>query len=119
MDNDGVPARHQVSRFLPPFAIFALLGILWSLASPVFSVPDENAHAAKAIAQVRGQVIGYTLPDVRHIVVDLPDGYEYDSQMMCFATHTDRPASCGAELGDAEGQDWFNTWVGAYNPVYY
>ena len=45
-----------------PFTVFALLGILWALASPVFSVPDENAHAVKAIAQVRGQVIGYTVP---------------------------------------------------------
>ena len=40
----------------------SVLGVLWSLASPVFSVPDENAHAVKAIAQLRGQVIGYTVP---------------------------------------------------------
>lgn len=110
---------NRTSLFVAPFVVFALLGILWSLASPVFSVPDENAHALKAIAQVRGQVIGYTLPDVKHIVVDLPDGYEYHPHMMCFATRTDVPASCDVELGDVDGQDWFNTWVGAYNPVYY
>ncbi|MDR6904635.1 hypothetical protein J2X63_000321 [Agromyces sp. 3263] len=106
--------------FLSAFAVFALLGILWSLASPVFSVPDENAHAVKAIAQVRGQVIGYTLPGVKHIVVDLPEGDEYHSHMMCFATRPGVPAGCnGIELGDEGGQDWFNTWVGAYNPIYY
>lgn len=113
------PQRLGSLWFLAPFTVFALLGVLWSLASPVFSVPDENAHALKAIAQVRGQVIGYTVPEVRHIVVDLPDGYEYDPQMRCFAHQPDTPASCSAELGDASGLDWFNTWVGAYNPVYY
>lgn len=119
--SDPAPARRNRAALLfwAPFAVFAMLGILWSLASPVFSVPDENAHALKAIAQVRGQVIGYTVPDVRHIVVDLPDGYEYHPHMMCFATYADTPASCGVELGDADGQEWFNTWVGAYNPVYY
>jgi len=112
--------REPNAWFFASFAVFALLGILWSLASPVFSVPDENAHAVKAIAQVRGQVIGYTLPDVKHIVVDLPEGYEYHPHIMCFATNPEVPASCnGIELGDDEGQDWFNTWVGAYNPVYY
>ena len=113
------PRRVRAAFFWAPFAVFALLGMLWSLASPVFSVPDENAHALKAIAQVRGQVIGYTLPDVKHIVVDLPPGYEYHPNILCFATYPERTADCGVELGDASGQDWFNTWVGAYNPVYY
>ncbi|TYL52508.1 DUF2142 domain-containing protein [Agromyces mariniharenae] len=111
--------RVRATLFLAPFAVFALLGILWSLASPVFSVPDENAHATKAIAQVRGQVIGYTLPDVRHIVVDLPDGYHYTQDTLCYATHPDRSAECAVDFGSETGQSWFNTWVGAYNPVYY
>ena len=73
----GAPrAGARAALFLAPFAIFTLLGVLWSLASPVFSVPDENAHAIKAIAQIRGQVVGYTLPGVKHIVVDLPPGYD-------------------------------------------
>lgn len=105
--------------FSVPFAIFAALGVLWALASPVFSVPDENAHAYKAIAQLQGQVIGYTLPDVKHIVVDLAPEDAYNGDIVCFATHPDVPAGCATELGDPGGQLWFNTWVGAYNPVYY
>lgn len=97
----------------------AALSTLWALASPIMSVPDENAHALKAVAQVHGQVIGYQVPGVKHTVVDLPKGYRYSQQTLCFATHPDQPANCGVELGDAGGQDWFNTWVGAYNPVYY
>ena len=116
----GAPrAGARAALFLAPFAIFALLGVLWSLASPVFSVPDENAHATKAIAQVRGQVVGYTLPDVRHIVVDLPPGYEYSQDTLCFATRPDVSAGCAPDFGGPDAQPWFNTWVGAYNPVYY
>jgi hypothetical protein len=113
------PRRRAWPRFVVPFALTALLGIIWALASPIFSVPDENAHATKAIAQARGQIVGYTLPDVRHIVVDLPDGYEYPSHIMCFVFHSDVSADCAPELGDEQGSAWFNTWVGAYNPVYY
>ena len=110
----------SAAAFWIAFAVLGLLASIWSLASPVFSVPDENAHATKAIAQVRGQVIGYTLPGVKHIIVDLPDGFEYDPNIVCFATRPTQTADCGgAELGDEAGTPTFNTWVGAYNPVYY
>ncbi|MBG6215263.1 hypothetical protein RCH23_003221 [Cryobacterium sp. CAN_C3] len=107
------------SVFWPAFALVAALSTLWALASPILSVPDENAHALKAVAQVHGQVIGYHVPGIKHTVVDLPEGYRYSPQILCFATQPDQPANCGVELGDADGTDWFNTWVGAYNPVYY
>ena len=82
MTSAAAPERRvRAGLFGAAFAVFALLGILWSLASPVFSVPDENAHATKAIAQVRGQIVGYTRPDVRHIVVDLPPGYWYSQDI--------------------------------------
>ncbi|MFF2273361.1 DUF2142 domain-containing protein [Agromyces sp. NPDC058136] len=115
------PGRPSTApTFWIAFAIFGTLAILWSLASPVFSVPDENAHATKAVAQVRGQVIGYTVPGVKHIVVDLPEGFEYDTNILCFATQPTRSAECGgAEFGAGVGTSTFNTWVGAYNPIYY
>ncbi|MWB99246.1 DUF2142 domain-containing protein [Agromyces seonyuensis] len=111
--------RWRWGMFAAAFAVFLALGLGWAFASPVFSVPDENAHALKAIAQVRGQVIGENVEGVKHLVVDLPPGYEYNPNMMCFAFADDVPASCAPELGAAGGQDWFNTWVGAYNPIYY
>jgi hypothetical protein len=106
--------------FAVAFGVVFSLSILWALASPIFSVPDENAHATKAIAQVRGQVIGETVPGIKHIVVDLPEDYRYSPHIMCFAFQPDTPANCdGVELGDPSGATWFNTWVGAYNPAYY
>ncbi|PRY68909.1 putative membrane protein DUF2142 [Glaciihabitans tibetensis] len=110
--------RRSGSIFWAALIFFSLLSTLWALAGPVFSVPDENAHATKAIAQLRGQVIGNEVLGIRHIVVELPEGYEYNPSILCFAFHSETPANCGVELGD-EGTTWFNTWVGAYNPVYY
>ena len=44
--------------YLAGTALFALIGTIWSLASPVLSAPDEAAHAVKAAAVVRGQFLG-------------------------------------------------------------
>ncbi|TFC55925.1 DUF2142 domain-containing protein [Cryobacterium sp. TMT2-15-1] len=110
---------HGRSVFWTAFALMAMLATLWSMASPIFSVPDENAHAAKAIAQVRGDLTGHAVAGVRHSVVDLPEGYSYSQQIVCYLSHPEMTADCGFELGDEGGTDWFNTWVSAYNPIYY
>ncbi len=110
-------------RILSAFAIVALstflLSTLWALASPVFSVPDENAHATKAIAQVHGQVVGEEVEGIKHLVVDLPDGFDYRPELTCFAFEPTVTADCAPELGGGGGTPWFNTWVGTYNPTYY
>ncbi|WP_431279765.1 DUF2142 domain-containing protein [Leifsonia poae] len=111
--------RRTASAFWIPFAFLALLSTLWALASPLFSVPDENAHAAKAIAQVRGQVIGAVEPGAKYLVVDLPPGYHYNHSAMCFLFVPEDSAHCAAHFGDGTGSATFDTWVGAYNPIYY
>lgn len=113
------PRSSSRSVFWVAFLIFAVFATVWSLASPIFSVPDENAHALKAVAQVRGQVLGYQVEGVKHTVVDLPAEYSYTPQTVCFAYVPTQPGNCGVELGDAGGSTWFSTWVGAYNPLYY
>lgn len=120
-------AKPRLSSDLPPtrsvfwtaFALMAMLATVWSLASPIFSVPDENAHAVKAIAQVRGDLTGHSVEGVKHSVVELPAGYSYNQQIVCYIFHPELPADCGFELGDKGGKGWFNTWVSAYNPIYY
>lgn len=101
------------------FLVLSTLSIVWALASPVFSVPDEVAHAVKAIGQLQGQVVGRTVDGIRHLVVDLEPEDAYQGEMLCFVDHPGTPASCAAELGDPGGAPWFNTWVGTYNPSYY
>jgi len=104
--------------FIPAFLLLSVISVLWALASPIFSSPDENAHATKAIGQYRGELIGYEREGVRHPVIDLPPSYAYDPGIVCFVRQPDVPADCGVELGDA-GTDWFSSWVSSYNPVYY
>ncbi|MFF1571826.1 DUF2142 domain-containing protein [Leifsonia sp. NPDC058292] len=113
-----VPGRFA-RKFWIPFAFLAALSTLWALASPLFSIPDENAHAAKAIAQVRGQVIGSVESGAKYLVVDLPPGYHYNHSTMCFLFKPESSAHCAVHFGDGSGSATFDTWVGAYNPIYY
>lgn len=119
---DGGPVAtrsHIRSTFWIPFAFIAVLACLWALASPLFSIPDENAHATKAIAQVRGELIGATEAGRKYLVVDLPPGYHYNHSAMCYLFVPTQSAHCAASFGDGTGRDYFENWVGAYNPIYY
>ena len=53
------PRSSPRSVFSVAFLIFDALATVWSLASPIFSVINENAHASKAVAQERIQALGY------------------------------------------------------------
>jgi len=108
-----------LGTFVIPFLLLWVLASLWSLATPVFAAPDENAHAAKAIAQVRGEIAGRAQEGSRFPVVDLSDSFRYAPGIVCFAYHPETAANCGVELGVATGTLWFGTWVSSYNPVYY
>lgn len=101
------------------FALFAAMTVCWALATPIFSVPDENAHAVKAVAQVHGELIGHRIDGERQLVMDLPSGYSYSQQLLCFVFHPETPGNCGAELGEPGGALRASTWVSAYNPLYY
>ena len=118
---DHVASRPRSTRsvFWTAFALLAMLATLWSLASPLFSIPDENAHVTKAVAQLRGEVIGESIPGRAHLIVDLPEGYEYNHSAMCFLFVSELPAKCLVEYGDGTGESEFATWVGTYNPIYY
>lgn len=105
--------------FLPAFLFFAVISCLWALASPIFSIPDENAHATKAIALLRGEAIGHRVPGERQLVVDLPPQYSYSSDLVCFVFNPNATADCGIELGSKTGSTSFPSWVSSYNPVYY
>lgn len=110
---------HSARLFWIPFAFIAVLASLWALASPLFSIPDENAHATKAIAQVRGELVGAAEAGKKYLVVDLPPGYHYNHSAMCYLFVPTKSAHCAASYGDGTGTDYFENWVGAYNPIYY
>jgi Predicted membrane protein (DUF2142) len=113
------PSAWNWPRSVLAALVFLVLAASWALASPVFSVPDEDAHATKAVAQARGQVLGVERPGVDPLVVDLPPGYEVPDGIRCFVAETDRAADCGVELGDPSGADSYGTWAGRNNPTAY
>lgn len=122
MEDAGRVAEHPLRVFLIAFAFVAALSVLWSLATPIFASPDESAHATKAVAQVRGQLIGDPPRDDEGSgfpTVALPDDYRFHPQVLCFAFQPEVPANCGVELGAEYGSDFFGNWVTKYNPVYY
>ncbi|WP_353815381.1 DUF2142 domain-containing protein [Agromyces sp. SYSU T00266] len=109
--------RYRWDVFGAAFLTVFSLATLWAFAGPVFAVPDENAHVANAVAQVRGQLFGEQVEGEKHPVVRLPEEFRFPATSTCFAFHPERSAGCAAELG--AGNDRFGTWVDAYNPAYY
>ena len=108
-----------VRVFLPALLLLTLLSTIWALATPIFASPDENAHAVKAIAEVRGEFLAHHRDGIRFPVFDLPDDYRYSPGIVCFAFNSRVSASCGVELGTPLGTNWFDDWVSSYNPLYY
>jgi hypothetical protein len=48
------------------FALVALLGAAWVLASPPTAAPDEPSHVVTAVAVAHGQLLGSPLTPVEH-----------------------------------------------------
>lgn len=108
-------------RFLAVFGVLSLLTTLWSLASPLMSVPDEPAHVIKAAAVVRGQlqgVPGAGQGDMAQVEVPL---YIADTLALsgCFAFKPAVPAECSPELQRSASMVKAFTSAGNYNPMYY
>ncbi|HEU5222613.1 MAG TPA: DUF2142 domain-containing protein [Candidatus Lumbricidophila sp.] len=114
--------RRSVARartFWAAFLLCLATSSLWAIATPVFSVPDENAHVAKAVAQVRGDFLGRVEAGHSGRVVDLPPGYDYNHAVQCYIFVERQSADCPAKFGDGSGARTFDTWVATYNPIYY
>lgn len=99
----------------------------WSLASPLFSYPDEPAHVIRAESVVRGQIEGNYVGYHRgpfvypYYAVRVPGVLSLASdQGYCLAFLVDKPASaCTAALTGPSHSVELTTYVGAYPPLYY
>lgn len=118
--------------WLASFLLFFGLGVTWSLATPVLANPDEPAHAVKAAALVRGQLVPpkLQLPDegpnslVRGAfttLVDVPAAYSWQTSTIpeCYSWDSTVPASCApAWEADSAPAEW-TAFIGRYPPTYY
>ena len=115
--------RRWVTSWPVLVALFWLPGILWSLASPIFSVPDEPSHAVKAIALWHGQLSGTDEvgPD-GHLTTtfQLPDVWAQASPLRaCYAFHPDIPADCAPPFAGSTSTTDVTTTAGHYPPLFY
>src|SRR3954453_21881188 len=100
------------------FAVLSLLGGLWSVADPVFSVPDEPAHAVYAVAAVRGQLSAPTKGV--DTIVTVPATYANpNTAASCFIFAPTVPAGCAERLLARSGDAHVVTTAGRYPPAYY
>lgn len=121
--DDALPPRWRVLMSWPVLTLLFLVPCLvWALASPLFSAPDEPAHVVKATGLWYGQLVGpetdvdgypantYRLPSVWKNAFTVPDCYKFLRNVT---------ADCAPPLaGDATITD-VNVPVGHYPPGYF
>ena len=114
-------ARGGVSWLAAFVALFAVMAA-WSLASPLFSGPDEPAQVLRAASLVRGELLGRPTggkgsPDT---VVVVPAWLAGATRVpACFEGQPAVPASCSPGLPAAAGTTSAVTYTGRYPPLYY
>ena len=118
------PRRGGARAFWSAFAVLWTLSAAWAISSPIASGPDENAHAIKAAAVVRGELGGQSTPESPGAAtVEVPRMYaDLLAVPACFAFQEDEPADCSPELAESPVGDEparAGTWVVRNNPVYY
>jgi hypothetical protein len=112
-----------VKTYLMATAVFAALGGLWAVASPIASIPDEPAHMIRAAAVVRGQLVTQPwteFPAFGSTVV--PEYVANTSQVTCFAFRPDVTPDCApaGALDDALVRPTtIGTSAALNSPVYY
>lgn len=100
------------------FAILSALGGLWAVADPIFSVPDEPAHAVYAAAVVRGEFFAET--EGIDTTVRVPATYaQAGTTGACFIYDGAVPAGCAEPYVARAGTAEVVTTAGRYPPAYY
>ncbi len=123
------PARLPVAhlgwaKFMPALVTFLILGTLstlWSLASPLMSIPDEPSHTIKAVAVARGQLQAQDNGKQGDPAIVKVPGYVADlGSQLCYAFKSNVSASCSPDI-DGHNKTLVSapTTAGNYNPLYY
>ncbi len=95
--------------------------LLWALASPLGSVPDEPSHAIRAAAVVRGQVSTGAWAENHSLAqADVPAYVAHMHERTCFAFNPQITAACVAPVpGDPNAIVTTGTSAGINSPLYY
>jgi Predicted membrane protein (DUF2142) len=105
-------------------AIFGLLGGLWAVTSPLMSVPDEPAHAIRAVAVWQGEIAGHQVGGQDGGAVQVQDRVPKAYALLhqepeCFKGKPAVAASCAPSVGTATAATEVYSPAGWYPPLYY
>lgn len=107
--------RFPLGFFAAVFGALVALTTLWSLASPLYSIPDEGSHIVRAAAAVRGQIVegprGFDVPDY----ITRPGGFT------CFVGKPTVTPACETppQVADPDALTWLPSSAGSNSPIYY
>jgi hypothetical protein len=112
-------------RWWASFALFALIGLAWVIATPIFAAPDEPAHVVRAASVGRFELLGTKPPPERLIPpigdaavqVTAPEIYK-GVNVTCFIWQPDKTADC-MNFSGSRRDVHVDTWVGHHAPAYY
>jgi hypothetical protein len=111
------PGRWRV--FIAAFSLCFAGMMLWNLASPIGSVPDEPSHFIRAAAVARGQVVVPRLPSVPVLSKAIVPNFVAQVGA-CFAFKPEVPASCQQPVkGDPNKLVTVGQTAQANNPAFY
>ena len=115
IETDPPAAARPWSRSWPTLIIlFCLPGIAWSLASPLFSVPDEPSHVIKAVAVWQGEL------STEDAIVVIPEVWGQASPYReCFAFKPTATADCAPAFAGSDAPADVFTTAGRYPPLFY
>ncbi|MGG7463939.1 DUF2142 domain-containing protein [Plantibacter sp. YIM 135347] len=107
--------------FLVVFAATLVPMLLWSIASPLMSVPDEPSHAVRAASVVRGEIAAIPWEqDQSLIVAHVPEYVANTHNLRCFAFEPDVTAACqNAHRSDGTRIVATGTSANLNSPAYY
>jgi hypothetical protein len=109
------------ARFLVAASLLFVITLMWSIASPVPSGPDEEAQLIKSGAIVRGTLIGTPEPGISAgtVKVRIPETIaNAQNEARCDYGKVDRPA-CSALIQASPTLVVRATYEGRYPPIYY
>ncbi|WP_431246829.1 DUF2142 domain-containing protein [Leifsonia xyli] len=99
--------------FASVFAVLFVIMGAWSLATPIYAVPDEASHIVRATAAARGEIVG----DGKHFQAP---GYLYiPGAGACFAGRPDTTPACVGTSPYGSGLRDTATAANTNSPVYY
>ena len=113
---------------LPPRAVFwlAFVAMLlaiggWSVANPDMAAPDEPAHAVKAAATVRGELVADESEfNAGRGDFAVPELFAQSWSLTCFAFDSNALPTCSPGVsGDLGADSEATSHVARYNPIYY